>query len=69
MTHTLRQRSALLLAALGLLVAFGLLGSASASAKPLNLETLTAAEAEKMLEKGQITSVELAKDYTRGSPR
>ncbi len=63
MIHTLRQRLALLLAALGLLVPFGLLGSASASAKPLNLETLTAAEAEQMLEKGEITSVELVKDY------
>ena len=37
--------------------------TASADAKPLNLETLTGSEAEAMLEKGQITSVELVKDY------
>src|SRR5258708_3290732 len=63
MTDSLRQRFALLLAALGLLVSCGMLGSAAASAKSLNLETLTGSEAEKMLEKGQITSVELVKEY------
>jgi amidase len=63
MTHSLRQRFALLLAALCLLVSLGMLDSFAASAKTLNLETLTGAEAEKMLEKGQITSVELVKDY------
>ncbi len=63
MTHSLRQRLALLLTAFGLLVSCGMLDSVSASAKTLNLETLTATEAEKMLEKGQITSVELVKEY------
>ncbi|MGD0451978.1 MAG: amidase family protein [Solirubrobacteraceae bacterium] len=52
------------LAALGLLVSLGLPGGiASARASTLNLETLTGAEAEKMLESGEVTSVELVKEY------
>ncbi len=63
MTHTLRQRLALAFIALGFLLPFGMLDSVSASAASLNLETLTGTEAEAMLEKGEITSVELVKDY------
>ncbi|HXB16764.1 MAG TPA: amidase family protein [Solirubrobacteraceae bacterium] len=40
-----------------------MLDSVSASATSLNLETLTGTEAETMLEKGEITSVELVKAY------
>ncbi len=64
MTYSVRRLLAIALASVGLLLTFGLLEFAvSASAAPLNLETLTGVEAEKMLEKGQITSVELVKDY------
>jgi amidase len=61
MTDSLRQRLALAFVVLGLLLAFG--APLSASAAPLNLETLTGTEAEEMLESGQITSVALVKDY------
>jgi amidase len=62
-TFSPRQYLALLLVALGLLIPFGMLESVSASASTLNLETLTGTEAEKMLEEGKITSVELVRDY------
>ena len=62
-TPSLRRLLATALVALGLPLLFGLFTCASADAKPLNLETLTGTEAEEMLEKGQITSVELVKDY------
>jgi amidase len=58
-----RRRLVAALVVFGLLSSLGLLTNVAAAAKPLNLETLTGAEAEKMLEKGQITSVELVKDY------
>jgi Asp-tRNA(Asn)/Glu-tRNA(Gln) amidotransferase A subunit family amidase len=65
--HAARRRLATLLAALGLLVSLGslsLVSSAQADDPPsLNLETLTGGEAEKMLNEGQITSVELVKAY------
>jgi amidase len=48
---------------LALLLSLGLLGTASAQAATLNLETLTGAEAEAMLQKGEVTSVELVKSY------
>jgi amidase len=53
------------LAALAMLVSLGLASYASSAlaAPTLNLETLTGSEAEKMLESGEITSVELVKDY------
>ncbi len=56
------------LLAIGLLVAamltsLGLLSVTSAHAATLNLETLSGAEAETMLQKNEITSVELVKDY------
>lgn len=56
------------LLAVGLLVAamsmsLGLLSVTSAEAVTPNLETLSGAEAEKMLQKNEITSVELVKDY------
>ena len=64
MAHPVRQRLLAALLTFGLLSSLGLLTFASsAQAAKLDLETLTAAEAEKMLEKGQITSVELVKDY------
>jgi amidase len=59
-----RRRLAPVLAALAMLVSLVLLiGVSSAHAAALNLETLTGVEAEKMLEDGEVTSVELAKDY------
>jgi amidase len=63
MTDTFRRRFALLFCALGLLVPFAMLQSSAAGAAPLNLETLTGTQAEQLLESGQITSVELVKDY------
>jgi amidase len=53
------------LVALGLLVSFGLANyvSSAQAAPTLNLETLTATEAENMLQSGELTSVELVKDY------
>jgi amidase len=54
------------LTALGLLVSLGLLKSVSSAyafPPPLNLETLTGAQEEEMMEHGQITSVELVKVY------
>ena len=61
MTHSLRRRLALAFVTLGLFIAVGI--PAAAGAAPLNLETLTGTEAEQMLESGQMTSVELVKDY------
>ena len=59
-----RRLLAIVLAAVGLLVALAMMnGIASARAATLNLETLTASEAEKMLQAGELTSVELVKDY------
>jgi amidase len=60
-----RRLLASALVALGLLVSLGLANyvSSAQAAPTLNLETLTATEAEKMLETGEITSVELVKDY------
>jgi Asp-tRNA(Asn)/Glu-tRNA(Gln) amidotransferase A subunit family amidase len=54
------------LLALGLLVVLVLVGftlSARADASTLELETLTGAQAEKMLQEGQVSSVELVKAY------
>ncbi|HEX4484277.1 MAG TPA: amidase family protein, partial [Solirubrobacteraceae bacterium] len=59
-----RRLLATVLAAVGLLVALAMMNDiSSARAATLNLETLTASEAEKMLESGELTSVELVKDY------
>jgi amidase len=59
-----RRLLATVLAAVGLLVALAMMNDiSSARAATLNLETLTAAEAEKMIESGELTSVELVKDY------
>jgi Asp-tRNA(Asn)/Glu-tRNA(Gln) amidotransferase A subunit family amidase len=64
MAATVRRHAAAAVATLGLFLSFGLFClSSSASAAPLNLETLTGVQAEKMLEDGQITSVQLVKDY------
>ncbi len=63
MIHALRRRLALALLALALFVPVAMAGSAPASASELNLETLTGTEAEELLEKGQLTSVQLVKDY------
>jgi amidase len=53
-----------LLATIGLLLTLALAGGvSSAHASTLNLETLTGAQAEKMLQNGEVTSVELVKDY------
>lgn len=65
-TLPVRQRLATVLVALGLLVSLGLVNyvsSAQAFFPPLNLETLTGAHAEEMMEHGQITSVELVEAY------
>jgi amidase len=52
------------LLAVCLLISLGLATFASsAQAAPLNLETLTGVQAEKMLQSHQLTSVELVKDY------
>jgi amidase len=60
----LRRRLAAALLAIALLAALALAGGvASADASTLNLETLTGAQAEKMLQNGEVTSVELVKDY------
>jgi amidase len=48
---------------LALFLSLGLLSVSSAHAATLNLETLTGAEAEAMLQKGEVTSVELVKAY------
>jgi amidase len=59
-----RRLLATVLAAVGLLVALAMMNDiSSARAATLNLETLTASEAEKMLQSGELTSVELVKDY------
>jgi Asp-tRNA(Asn)/Glu-tRNA(Gln) amidotransferase A subunit family amidase len=59
-----RRLLATVLAAVGLLVALAMMSDiSSARAATLNLETLTASEAEKMLQSGELTSVELVKDY------
>lgn len=62
-----RRLLAIGLAALGLLLALALardVSPASAALKTnVNLETLTASEAEQMLQKGELTSVELVKLY------
>jgi amidase len=65
MAVSARRRLATVFVALTVLVLLGLLNwiAAAQADPPLNLETLTGAEAEKMLENGQITSVELVKDY------
>jgi amidase len=61
---TLGRPRAFVLAVVGLLLALALAGGASqARAAALNLETLTAAEAEQMLEKGETTSVALVQAY------
>jgi amidase len=63
-TLSLRRLLATGLVALGLLITLELAGgAASARAAALNLETLTGAEAEKMLETGELNSVELVKAY------
>jgi amidase len=60
----LRRRLVTGLIAIGLLVTLALAGGiSSAHATTLNLETLTGVQAEKMLENGEVTSVELVKDY------
>ncbi len=61
-----RQRLATILVALGLLVSLGsvkYVSAAQAFTPPLNLETLTGAQAEEMLEHRQVTSVELVEAY------
>ncbi len=63
MVLSVRRRRASLLVALGLIIALALMASAQASASSLDLETLTGVQAEKMLRSGELTSVELVKDY------
>ncbi len=59
-----RRLLATSLIAVALVLSLGLLSIVStAGAEPLDLENLSGAQAEKMLEEGQITSVELVKDY------
>jgi amidase len=61
-----RRLLAIALVALGLIISLemaGLAPSAHAVPTTLNLETLTGAEAEKMLESGELTSLELVKAY------
>jgi amidase len=61
---TPRRLLAIGLVALGLLAALSLANwVSSAQAATLNLESLTAGEAEQMLQKGETTSVELVKAY------
>lgn len=61
---SLRRLLATALAAVGLLISLAMLGGvSSAHAATLNLETLTAGEAEKMLQNKEVTSVGLVKDY------
>jgi amidase len=64
MTVPVRSRLATIAAALAVLawLALGLCTSA-ADAEALNLETLTGAEAEKLLQEGRVTSVDLVKAY------
>jgi amidase len=64
MTVPVRSRLATIAAALAVLawLALGLCTSA-AHAEALNLETLTGAEAEKLLQEGRVTSVDLVKAY------
>ena len=59
---SLSRRAAALLALAMALVAI-LCVASSAAAAPLDLDTLSGSEAEAMLEAGEITSVELTKDY------
>jgi amidase len=60
----LRRLLATGLVAIGLLLTLALADDvSSAHASTLNLETLTGVQAEKMLENGEVTSVELVKDY------
>lgn len=60
----LRRKLPAALLAIALLAALALAGGvSSAYASTLNLETLTGAQAEKMLQNGEVTSVELVKDY------
>jgi amidase len=60
----LRRTLATALVAIGLLLALALSDYvSSAHASTLDLETLTGVQAEKMLENGEVTSVELVKDY------
>ena len=60
----LRRRLSAALLAIALLAALAFAGGvSSAYASTLNLETLTGAQAEKMLQNGEVTSVELVKDY------
>jgi amidase len=59
----LRRLAATGLLAIALLALLLLAGGAPASASTLNLETLTGGQAEKMLQNGEVTSVELVKDY------
>jgi Asp-tRNA(Asn)/Glu-tRNA(Gln) amidotransferase A subunit family amidase len=59
-----RLAAALVSLGIGLLASLLCLGMcASAEAAPLNLETLTGTEAEKLLQEGKVTSVELVKSY------
>jgi amidase len=60
-----RRLLAIALVALGLIISLEMVGLApSAHAAPtLHLETLTGAEAEKLLESGELTSLELVKAY------
>lgn len=61
-----RRLSAVALAAVALILSLGLMGfapSAHAALPSLNLETLTGAEAEKMLQHKEVTSVQLVKAY------
>ena len=65
-----RRLLAIVLAAVGLLVALAMMnGIASARAATLNLDTLTGSQAEKMMQAGPLTSVELTRPTSRASPR
>ncbi|HEY2216066.1 MAG TPA: amidase family protein, partial [Solirubrobacteraceae bacterium] len=61
--HSSRRLLAAGLMALAMILSLGLFHYASAQAATFNPETLTGGEAEKMLEKGETTSVELVKAY------
>jgi amidase len=63
-THpSLRRLMAAGLLSLSVLVCAGLIGGSAAAIAAPNFETLTGGEAEKLLQEGKITSVELVKGY------
>src|SRR3979411_544206 len=66
MAFPLRRLPAPRRAALALLIVLGLLGASApafAAPVPLDLETLSGGQAEKLLQEGKVTSVQLVKAY------